>query len=173
MQLREEELSEERVVAIPLPPAIERNKEQVRGLQRAQLRMRIGDLQDIVAERRGELVEHRGAPQELLGAFWQLLHDHAVEVVGDVPIVTGDRVGVLWVLLGDQGSEVEPDGPSLGAFDHRGGQLGSELDVGLREDVLGGRRVERQVTRSELERVARRPKPRQVRLLGTTGRDHL
>ena len=173
VQLCEQELSEQSVVAIPLAPAIERDQEQVRGLEITKLRVRIRRLQESVAEWARELVEHRGAPQELLGALRELFQRHAVEVVGNVAIVAGHRVHVRGALLRDQRGEVEPDRPPLGALDHRGRQLGGEVHLRLREDVLCGRRVEGQVARSELERVTRGAKPGQVRLFGTARRDQL
>ena len=173
VKLGEQELPEQCVVAIPLAPAIERDEEQVRGLELAKLRVRVRRLENGVAQRARELVEHRGAPQEPLGGLRELFQRHAVEVVGDVAIVAGHRVHVRWALLRDQRGEVEPDRPSLGALGHRGRQLGGEVHLGLREDVLGGRRVEGQVACSELEGVTRGPKPGQVRLLGAARRDEL
>ena len=43
----------------------------------------------------------------------------------------------------------------------------------LREDLLSPGCVQGHVARNELERVTRGPEPRQVRLLGTAGRDQL
>ena len=65
-QLAEQELPEQRVVAVPLAPTVERDQEQVRGLEVAQLLLRARLAEEGIAERSTQLVEHRGAPQEPL-----------------------------------------------------------------------------------------------------------
>ena len=99
-KLAEQELPEQGVVAIPPAPAVQRDQEQARRLQVAKLRLRARLVEDRVAQRSTQLVEHRRAPQEPLNTFRQLHQRLAVQVVGHVPIVTGDRqhvaVAVAW-----------------------------------------------------------------------------
>ena len=113
------------------------------------------------------------APQEPLGLLGLVGQRLAVEVVGDVPVVTGDRQRLAAIGPRDQRREVEADRPTLGPFRHGGGQLVIEADARFREDLRGAGRVEGQVGRDELERVSRSAKSRQVRLLRTTCRDQL
>ena len=161
------------MVAVPLSPPVERDQEQTRRLEAAQplLRPRLPD--NGIAQRSTQLLEHRRTTQEPLITLGQPHHRLAIEVVGHVPVVTGDRQRLTTAVSRDHRRQVQTDGPALGAFSQRGGQLSSEADVGVGEDLLGTGRVERQMARPELQHVTRRPQPRQVRLLGTTRRDHL
>jgi hypothetical protein len=61
MKLTEQELSEQCVIAIPLSPTIQWDQEQVGGLELAQAILAARILDDGVAKRRTQLVEHRGA----------------------------------------------------------------------------------------------------------------
>ena len=173
LELIKQELPEQGVVAIPPAPTVQRHQEQARRLQVAKLRGRTGLVEDGVAQRSAELIEHRGASQEPLNTLRQLHQRFAVEVVGHVPIVTGDRQHVASTVLGDQRGQVEPDRPSFGPDGHGGGQLRCDVHMGLREDLLGARGVQGQVAGRDLHRVARSPQPGQVGLLGTTRRDQL
>ena len=125
------------------------------------------------ASGRAQLVEHRGAPQESLCVLGQQRQRLAVEVVGDVPIVAGDRRIVAVAVARDHRGEVEADRPPFGPFGDRGGHVGTEVEVGLREDLCGAGRVEGQVVCRELECVTRRSQSWQVRLFGATGGDEL
>ena len=122
----------------------------------------------------GELVEHRSVAQEPLGLVGQARERFAVEVVGDVAVVTcdGKRIVVL-VVLGDHRGEVKADGPAFGAFRHRGREFRRHTHVSVGEDLRGAGCVEGKVARPELQRVSRRAQTRQVRLLETTCRHEL
>ena len=171
-ELTEQELPEQAVVAVPLPPTVERDQERAGRLEVAQplLRARLAD--DRIAQRSTQLIEHRRAPQEPLLIFGQLHQRLAVQVVGHVPIVSGDRQPLAAVAR-QQRSEVQADRPALGPCGHRRRLLAAEVDVGLREDVLGAGRVEGQVAGEELQRVTRSPQPGQMGLLGTARGDQL
>ena len=172
-QLTEQELTEQGVVAVPLPPTVERDQEHVRGLEAAQL----GPARLMLrgGRRRAERTVDRAPPcaAGTAGALGQSNERLAVQVVGHVPVVAGDRQRLAVAVARDHRREVEADRPAFGPFGHSGGQLRGEADVCLREDLLGAGRVEGQVARQELQRVTRSPQPRQVRLLGTTRRDQL
>ena len=161
------------MVAVPLAPPVERDQEQTRRLEAAQplLGPRFSD--HGITQRSTQLLQHRRTTQEPLILLGQPHHRLAIEIVGHVPVVTGDRQRLTTAGSGDHRRQVQTDGPALGAFGQRGRQLSTEADVGVSEDLLGTGRVERQMARPELQHVTRRPQPRQVRLLETTRRDHL
>ena len=58
----EQELLEQGLIAIPLPLAVQRNHEQTRCLQPAQLLRRVRRSDDRIAQRTAEVIEHRRAP---------------------------------------------------------------------------------------------------------------
>ena len=87
----------------------------------------------------------------------QLGESLAVQVVGDVTVVTGDGQGCAALFLGDQGREIEPDRPSLGSLGHRRGHLRGELHLGLVEDPYGGGRVEGQIRGGQLDGITACP----------------
>ena len=67
-KLTEQELSEQAVVAVPLPPPVERDQEQARRLELAQPLLSAWFSDHGVAQRSTQLIEHRRAPQEPLVA---------------------------------------------------------------------------------------------------------
>ena len=172
-ELAEQELPEQRVVAVPLPAAVARNHEHAGGLEDPQLRLRAGLAQDGVAQRTTELIEDGGAPQEALRGLRQSRKRFAIQVVGHVPVFAGDGRGIATGVPRDQRGQVQADRPALGPRGHGRRRLPREGDVRRREDLPGTGGVERQVTRQQLLHVARRPQPRQIRLLEPAGRDQL
>ncbi len=144
----EQELAEQWVIAVPLAPPIERNQEQTRGLEFAQPLLPARFLEEGIAQRTRQLIEDRGAPQELLKTRGQLHQRLAVEVVGHVPIVTGNGQRLTVTVARDQRSEVDADRPALGPFGDGDSQLTSKAYVCLREDLLGAGRVQGQVVRT-------------------------
>ena len=62
-------------------------------------------------------------------AFGWLDQGLSVQVVGHVPVVTGDGLRPAVVLLRDQGGEVEADRPAFCPFGHRGRQLRGQADL--------------------------------------------
>ena len=91
LELGEQELAEQRVVPEPLPPAVERDEEHVRRLEPAQLLVGAGFVEHRVAQGRAQVLEHGGVEQELLGVRRQPAEGLPLQVVGHVPVVTGDR----------------------------------------------------------------------------------
>ena len=106
-QLAEQELPEQRVIAVPASTAVERDQEQVRRLQAAEQRLRAGFADDGVAQRGTELIEHRGGPQELLRALRQPSQRLAVQVVRHIPVLAGDRRRIIAAVPRDQRGEVQ------------------------------------------------------------------
>ena len=174
LKLAEQELPEQGVVAIPPAPAVQRDEEQARRLQVAQLRLTrpTRSRSRRTAERTvGRAPRYAaGTAEHLSGSCDQQL---AVQVVGDVAIVTGDRQPVAVTVAGDHRGQVQADGPSFGSRGDGCGLLVGEVHVGRGEDLLRARRVEGQVGGGDLHRVARGPQSWQVGLLGTAHRDQL
>ena len=156
-ELTQQELAEEGVVAEPAAASIQRNQEQARGLQSGELRLRTGLPEDRVAQGGAHLVDDRRSAQEPLHTIGQLSQGLAVQVVGDVPVVTGDREDIAVAVPGDRRGEVEAGGPSFGACGHGGSRLGRDLHVGLGEDLPRPRGIQSQVTGHQLHGVARGP----------------
>jgi len=168
-KLAQQELPEQGVVAVPLPLAVERDQEHAGGLQAAQLPGRVAGPEDGIAQRAAELVEHGRAAQEPLHVLRLLAQGLAVQVVGNIPVVTGDGRCLAAALLGDHRGQVEAGRPALGPFGHRGSQLRRQADLCVGKNLLGAGRIEGQVARPELQCLARGPQSRQVGLLATTG----
>src|SRR5918993_3947444 len=115
LELSEQELSEQPVVAIPPSPSIQRHQEQAPRLQLPKSGMRTWLVEYRVALGSRQLVEDRRAEEEPLNIFRQLHQRLAVQVVSHVPIVTGDRRWVAVTVPSDQRGQVEADRPSLGS----------------------------------------------------------
>ena len=181
-QLPEQELAEQAVIAVPLPPPVERSQEQAVCLGTAQLCGRGRRPEHRLAKRARELVEDGRPPQEPLNGLRLPDQGLPVQVVRHVPVVAGDGLRPAVALPLDQGGEVEADRPAFGPFGHRRRQLRGHADLRARKDLLGAGHVESQVAGPELQGIAQGPEPRQVRLLGTAcgyqlgstgnGRDH-
>src|SRR6476646_646524 len=88
-ELQLQELCEEVVVAVPLPPCIERDQEQVGVLDLSQHPRRVAPPQNIVAERCFESAEDGGSQQELPLPEIERVKHLAGQVVGDVAMVAG------------------------------------------------------------------------------------
>ena len=161
------------MVAVPLAPTVERDHEQVRCLQPPKLRVSVTPLEERIAEGGTELIQDRRTPQEALNILRQLHERLAVEVIGHVSVVPGDRRRLVRALVRDQRSEVQARRPTLGALGHRLRHRRAELDLRLREDLARARRVEGEVAGAELHRLTLRPQPGQVRLLVTARSDEL
>ena len=146
LQLAEQELAEQRMVAVPLSPAVERSHEQAPGLQLAEHRLRAGALEDGIAQGTRQLIEHGRPSQEPLEIVGQAGERLPVEVVGHVAILTTHVPRLEPAVPRDQRGEVEPRRPTLGASDHRGGRLDGQVDPCIREDLSSAGRVEREIT---------------------------
>ena len=148
-KLAQQELSEQAVVAVPLPPPVERDQEQARRLEVAQPLLRVWFAEESITQRSTQLVEHRRAPQEPLVTRGELHQRLAVQVVGHVPIGSGDRQTLAAAVASEQRREVQADRPAFRPCGHRGRLFTGQVDVCLREDLLGASRVEGQVAQQE------------------------
>ena len=141
-QLCQEKLAIERVIPIPLSFAIERDQEQALRLYCAQLGSRSRGFQDRLAQRRVKAIEDCRAAKKPLQGAWVAGERFAVQVVGHVPVVAPDRLGLAPVLLGDQCGEKQPDRPTLGTFGHGCRRLVRRDDLCVGKDLPGAGRVE-------------------------------
>jgi len=98
-------------------------------LDAAQLYGRSRRLEDGLAERAAELLEHGRSPQEPLNGLRLPDQDLTVQVVGHVPVVTSDGLCPAAVLPVDHGGEVETGRPAFGPFGHRRHQLRGHADL--------------------------------------------
>jgi hypothetical protein len=64
-ELAQQEVAEQVVIAVPLAMPIERNQKQVQLLERRQRRCGISALEDGVAERTAQFLQHGRAPEKL------------------------------------------------------------------------------------------------------------
>ena len=129
LQLGPEELREQVVEAVPAAVVVEREQEEVRARERVQRRRGALGVQDGVAERRAEPLEHRGAQHERLQlrrVGGQDLGGEEVDDVGARAVERGhQRVPVPGRRQRERG-EVDARRPALGAGDE-------QIDVGGRE----------------------------------------
>jgi hypothetical protein len=122
-----------------------------------------------ITQRTAQPTEHRRAAQKPLHLFWQPGQALPVEIVGHIPVVTGDRPQAIRAVFGNHGRQVQPGLPTLGApGDHRC-QLRGQAYVLSREDRLGASGVESQISGHDFNLFARCPEPGQMRLLESTG----
>ena len=93
LQLREQHVAEQVVVAVPLSPSIQRDQQQVRPRQIRQRRRRARQLEHRITQRSTHPIQHRGPGQEhplTLGDPGQELRLH---IVAHQPIATAERAG--------------------------------------------------------------------------------
>ena len=116
-QLRQEHVTEQVVVAVPLPPLVQRHQQQVGPGQIGQRRRGSGPVQHRLAQRPAHPLQHRGPGQEgplPRGDPGQELRLH---VLADEPVIPGDgdRRGPGRAAFPQaQRREIQPDRPSLG-----------------------------------------------------------
>jgi hypothetical protein len=145
------------VVPVPLAAAVQRDQQEVRSLQRRQHLPRSGGVEDRVAQRPAHALQDRGPGQERHPLRRELCQQLGVQVVGDEPVVPGERQPAApWGAAGLEGQrgQVQPDRPPLGPD----GQLGHlrirKLDIGGFEQRAGLPRVHGQLLHSNLHELA-------------------
>ena len=163
LQLPTQQLPEQRMVAVPLPLAIQRDDQQVGPLQRLKHRGRAGGVQDRVAQRPRQAIQHRGPGQERHLGRRQAGQQLRLQVVDQEPLPPAEPdPGAVPGGLGldRQGGQVQGHRPALGPP----GQLGhlgiGQLDPGRGKQRPGLRRAHRQLTRAQLGQAALGPPAR-------------
>ena len=127
-----QELGEEVVEPIARAFVVHGDDEEVLSLQTIQHRGAVGAVGESIAERSGELVEHRGVEEEaddIVGLVLEYLTD---EKVGDVAIGSRERTDELgWIGFVAHGkrSELHARGPPLGSVGEDGRELGRYFDA--------------------------------------------
>src|SRR6188508_2829654 len=90
-QVQAKDIAKEMVIAVPLPPVIEGDQEEVGSLQDFEDGLAVALAGDGIAERRSQAVEDGGANQERPDVV-RLPPKHLLyEVIDDVPVVAGER----------------------------------------------------------------------------------
>ena len=125
-------------------------------------------MQDGVAQRAGQLVEHRRLLEEGELLAVERAEQLVAHVVGEQPVVAAEaRDGAVDVLVAAQreGGEIEPGRPALGALEQHEHVLGLEVEPARRSIATASRRV---MTRSRARRSNSRPCARR-RPIGRSG----
>src|SRR5262249_3178953 len=166
-----ERVSEQVVVAVPLPLVVEGDDEQVLALEDLEPLAAVVAAGERVAQRTSQLREHGGVEEEpanVLGLAAEPLLDQGVQ---DEAVAAGERVDEAGharsvpgagVAAGRQGGQLQPGGPSLGAVLERGDVRRIEVEahdvVEERVRLAGG---EAQVRGAQLEELAAAAQPGQ------------
>ena len=159
-----------------MAPVVERQQEEVRPRQRVQRGRGAAPVEDRVAQRRAQPLEHRGPQHERLQLGFVRGEHLAGEEVDHVRAGAVERThqaGLVRAARERQRGEVDPGRPPLRAPDERldvgGGQV--EREPAVEELVrLGGREPQR--VRAELDQLAARPQRAERQRRIRPGRDH-
>ena len=119
--------------------ASERVDEDVRARQLAQGRSGSLAAGHGIAQRAGQLVQHRGAHQELAVLLGQVLQEHVAQVVGDDPVLTPEAIdgrGAPAGAANRQGGQRQARGPALGRLHHPAQLGGVEQDARALQQLL-------------------------------------
>jgi X-Pro dipeptidyl-peptidase C-terminal non-catalytic domain len=157
-QLLAQHIAEQLMVAEPLAPAVEADQEQVRPLNLLQPDDPVRPARHRVAGRAAQPLQDRGAQQELaqppgLGG------DELVEVLGDLPVIAGERgherLPVALVLKRQRG-QPQPGRPALGPLPQQRhlGRLEPERE-GVVQQRPGLRLAEAKLRGADLQHLAR------------------
>ncbi len=85
-----EELGEQAVVPVPFPARIEREEEDIGGLELLQHRLAAAAADHRVAQRRGKPVEDRRAAQKIAGLLREPLQDFNDEIIHHVAVIAAE-----------------------------------------------------------------------------------
>ena len=175
-QARPQHVGEQVVVAVPLPPVVQRDDEQVGALQGHDHLATVGAAGDGVTQRSGEPVQNRGLQQEAANRV-RLVRQHFLDqVVDEVPVVAGEpgdeAARILAPLQGERGELQRGDpplGPLLQDGDVRRGQIQARHHIEVRIGLVGG---ESQVRGPDLDQLAAHPPPSQRQVRVGAGAEH-
>ncbi len=164
------------VVAVPLPPVVERHQEQVGALQGHKRGPTPVPAGDGVAQRSGEPLQDRRLEQEAADVVGLASQNLLGEIVDDVAVVAGEtrdeRARIVAPLYG-QGRQLQGGDPTLGAPVERRdvalGQRQPHRAVEVGRGLLGG---EAQVGGPYLQQVTACAHPRQGERRVDAGGEH-
>jgi hypothetical protein len=158
IELRTEEPRHEVVEAVPLTAIVERDHQEVLLADPFDQVGRAGAVQQVVAEAAGDAVEARRVEQEGSDVGLEIIEQLLAEVVDEVAMVAGEvaeerRHRAATDAVGER-REVQGHRPSLGPIQHLRQLVRGDVDPERREQPLGLARVERQVSRPDLDQPA-------------------
>ena len=174
-QLDTKELLEQRVVAVPLAPAIEWHEQQVGALQRLQDSTRTCSVHDGVAKGTAHAFEHRRSGQEGHPATRDARQQLRAQVVGHQAVVPAERepAGAASSSgLVSQRGEVQADRPPLGVPDELGHLRLRQPDSSAVEQQVRLPLVHRQIVDADLQDRTLGAQTRQGDRRDAPGRDH-
>ena len=153
-QLRQQQLAQQVVVAVPLAAPVERHDEEVAALQLFQQRARSRRVERGIAQRATHPLEHGGTRQERRLAFRQPIEQLGPEVVDHEAVVTAERPvgrGAWRTAAGSECREVQTGRPALGAGLQRMHVRRGELDTHRVDEGDGLGLGHREVVDSDLD----------------------
>ncbi|HVL06028.1 MAG TPA: hypothetical protein VM388_08570 [Acidimicrobiales bacterium] len=160
-QPRSQHVTEEVVVAVPVPAVVERYEEQVRLLERLQHGLPAVLAGQRVAQCAGQSGEDRGLQQEIPDLLGLSLQDLSDQVVDDVAVVAGepgDELGRVVATLHRQRRQLQGGDPPLGSPVERDHVLGCQVEPHHPVEVGGGLlRREAEVGGADLDQLAPGP----------------
>ena len=134
-QLRQHQVPEKVVVAVPLAVPVEWDHEQVAALEPVEDVARARVVERRVAQRTAHVLEDRGVRQEVDLRVRQPVEELRTQVVGHEPVIAGERhahLGGRPPRLDGECGEVDADGPSLGSSNEFVPICLGKVDVGTR-----------------------------------------
>ena len=156
-QLGPQHAGEEAVVAVRGVGVVERHDEEVRARHVAQRDTGGGPPQHGVAERAGQLVEHRRALEEAQPLGVEPVEQLVAQVVGEQPVVAAEPLdGPVQVgpVAQREGGDVETGRPALGPVEQHLHVLERELETGEAQHLRRLAPGHDQVARSQLDQPA-------------------
>ena len=158
LKLAEQELAEEGVVAVPVPLTVQRNEELASSLEISRDAACAFDTPSTASHSPPESCSSTAVRRR---NFWSCSgrsgQRFAVEVVGHVAVVAGDRERLALAVPGDQRGEVHPGRPALCSLGDDRGERGGDRHVRGREHELRTSGVQREVAHADFELRHRTP----------------
>ena len=162
-ELAPQELREQVVVAEPLALVVERDDEEVLGLDPAEQRAGVVPTGDVGAQVGPQALEHRRRQEELAHVVGLAQQDLVEQEVGHVPVAAGEPLDEPFGVVAApqrQSRELQARRPSLGPLGQALDLVRRQVDLGEPlEELLGLAPAEAQVALPQLDELARQPEP--------------
>ena len=160
-ELARQQIAQQRMAAVRLAVPVEGGEQQVSALERREDAARVLLLQDGVADRGGQTLEHRCSPEKGPQLVRQRGEELGAEVLRQEPIVASRQglVAPAGVLAGREHAETDTRRPALAAPDQLGGLVARETRAQAAQQRLALPPAQRQVGRAQLEQASIRAKP--------------
>ena len=163
LQLGQQHVAEQVVVAIPLPLPVQRHQQQVRLGQIGQGGTRSGQVEHGLAERAGQPLQYRGPGQELPLPPGDPLQELRLHVLGHQPVPPAKRhhrTRQRAALAQVQGRQVQPGRPPFGPPVQLGHVVLAEHHLSGAQQLFCLTAGQRQVTGTDLQNPALGPQSR-------------